>query len=289
MSKVAAIVHLYYPERWPELASCLKACDRPFDLFVTYVNEDPVLERVKAEFPGVRFFKASANRGFDIAPFLQVLGSIDVPAYDFIVKLHTKRDVVEPLPLFINTYDFDGPAWRNHLLRPFRSHESWQKVWHVFDMDASVKMVADAHVILKPRDAPWEVEREVLRLSLGKARDEFAFRLPREPLFVAGTMFAARAEVFKPFIGRYRGDDFEASARDGTIQLAYLLERLLGFSACSDGGKIASFDGSFAVVRRRAFLRRTVRAISRFFYQDKTGKSGRRIIKVLKIPVYASR
>ena len=288
-ARIAAVVHLYYPERWPELASCLKACGRGFDLFVTYVNDDPVLDAVRTDFPDAHFIKASANRGFDIAPFLQVLDSIDVSAYDYVVKLHTKRDVVEPIPLFINGYDFDGPAWRNHLLRPFRSSESWRLVWESFERDREVKMVADAHVILKPRDTPWEVEREIMRLSKERAEKDFAFTLPRSPLFVAGTMFAARMEVFKPFLGKFRGGDFEASERDGTVQLAYQLERLFGFSACSGGGKIVSFDGSFAAVRRRAFVKRSVKAFLRFFYQDKTGRTGRRIIKVLKIPVYASR
>ena len=45
MSKpILAVVHIYYPEMWDELKSCLNNITFPYDLYVTTVEQNQYLQ-----------------------------------------------------------------------------------------------------------------------------------------------------------------------------------------------------------------------------------------------------
>ena len=84
--KKLVIVHVYYPQFWPELRDCIRnvgACD----VVVTYVDEASVAE-ARRDFPNARFVLCE-NRGYDIWPFVTALKAVDLAAYDLVAKLHT--------------------------------------------------------------------------------------------------------------------------------------------------------------------------------------------------------
>ena len=282
--KILCIVHVFYPEFWPELADCVRNIDEPFDLVVTYVDGTKgIPEMVRRDFPQARPLLCE-NRGFDVWPFLKALRSVDLSAYDLIVKLHTKRDVKANHELLFNHRNYYGARWRNYLLGFMRRPADWAATKARF-ADPGVGMVADARVILRKDDVPWKTPRATSVQAV-----EFVERLYGRPVgdsqFVAGTMFAARPAVFGRLLARgWTVDDFCASVRDGTEQTAHLLERVMGAVVTAEGLRIEPSRGTLAGSRFRACLIGMARAVGLFLF-DVHRVEGRLIVKVLRISVY---
>ncbi len=285
--RVLCVVHVFYPEFWPELASCSRNVDEPFDLVVTYVDETRGVEdMVRRDFLNARLILCE-NRGFDVWPFLKALGEVRLSDYDVLVKLHTKRDVKASHSLIFNHRNYLGPRWRNYLLGFIRSSADWAATKARFD-DLSVGMVADDRVILRKDDVPWKTPR-----ATAVQAAEFTAALYGRPMaaaqFVAGTMFAARPSVFARLLARgWTADDFCESVRDGTEQTAHLLERVLGAVVYAEGLRIAPCRGTLAGSRLRACPVGAARAVGLFFF-DAHRVDGRLIVKVFRLSVYRGR
>ena len=156
--KILCVVHVFYPEFWPELADCIRNVDEPFDLVVTYVDESKDIPgMVRRDFPDAKTVLCE-NRGFDVWPFFKAMSTVDAYGYDLIVKLHTKRDVKASHSLIFNHRNYLGPRWRNYLLGFIRHSADWQATKARF-ADPAVGMVADARVILRKDDVPWRTPR----------------------------------------------------------------------------------------------------------------------------------
>jgi lipopolysaccharide biosynthesis protein len=132
---LAAVVHLYYPDLWPEIVAALRASKLEMDLFVTLTHRpekadeanetDPdsaetepesgglgihtpleeIAARITADWPGARVI-AMPNHGRDIFPFVHLVNSGLLDPYRAICKIHTKR----------SPHRQDGEAWRRHLI-----------------------------------------------------------------------------------------------------------------------------------------------------------------------------
>ena len=97
--------------------------------------------------------------------------------------------------------------------------------------------------------------------------------------FVAGTMFYARPQIFKPML-RYEIGDFEESSseiKEGTM--AHVAERLLGVLTEQSGFEIS------AIKHDGYSFRFALTAIKRFLFQKKITTSGHLIVKVCHLPV----
>ena len=286
--KALCIVHAFYPEFWPELAGCIRNIDVPFDLVVTYVDEtNGIPEMVLRDFPQARLLLCE-NRGFDIWPFLKALQEVDLSSYSILVKLHTKRDVKRGgRPLRFNHCDFSESAWREYLLGFIRDAASWRETKARLELP-DVGMVADRHVIMRRSDTPWFNTRRSMDAAV-----EFVQRLYGAPVtgnvqFVAGTMFAARPAMFGRILARgWKADDFQASTRDGTEQIAHLLERALGVIVTAEGFRVDSPGGDLARWRLGVSIRDALSSIGRFIWSDDI-INGRRIVKVAGVSVYRS-
>ena len=128
--RLAVVVHVYYPEMWPELAVCVRnvgACD----LVVTYVDEESVAE-ARRDFPSARFIRCE-NRGYDVWPFVKALKVLDLDRYDLVVKLHTKRNIERAHVFAIGGTRLNGSAWRDRLLGFVKTPEAWAKTLTAFD------------------------------------------------------------------------------------------------------------------------------------------------------------
>ena len=67
-----------------------------------------------------------------------------------------------------------------------------------------------------------------------------------------------------------------------------MLERALGFSACAVG-RIADPDDSMRARHLKTDIFQATAPLRRFLYQTKTTRSGARITKICRIPVWHTR
>lgn len=286
--KTLCIVHVFYPEFWPELKSCLHNVDGPVDLIVTYVDESKgIPELVRRDFPSARFVFCE-NRGFDVWPFLKALQTVDLSEYSILVKLHTKRDVNrDGKPLFFNHCHFSGSAWREYLLGFIRDKERWEATKSRLLMPG-IGMVADRHVIMGKNDTPWTNTRRSMDMAVEFVEKLYGAPVAANPRFVAGTMFAARPALFARLLAKgWSADDFSPSVRDKTEQTAHLLERVLGVVVAAEGFRLDSPCGGLAAWRLAVTVRDAFAAAGRFIW-SRSRINGRLIVKIMGISVYRS-
>lgn len=104
----AVVLHLYYPDLWPEFRTVLEGFTLPFDLFVTLTwrgaETDALRDEIRAAFPAAQVW-ALPNRGRDILPFLMLVNAGLLDGYRAVAKLHGKK----------SPHRLDGEAWRRHL------------------------------------------------------------------------------------------------------------------------------------------------------------------------------
>lgn len=232
---IAIHAHVYYAELWDELADCLRNFQGyPYDLFVTTPHSDETLKkRILSDFPDADY-RILENRGYDLGPFIDVLNSLDLSKYDYIVKLHTKRDWSG----WFNFMHVHGPQWRNMLLSFCRTRQAVENALDVFQRNPKAGMVANASLIITHGDYPEsENVKQRAEQLLAKAR-----LLPAQRIFIAGTMFMARAQLLKPLQGLRTLNDFEPVLQHEVGTLAHAYERLLGYAISAQGMSITPLD-----------------------------------------------
>lgn len=282
MKPILVHVHIFYPDLWPELKACiLNIHPYPFELFVTLVdNHTDIIKDVHHNFPKAKI-EIVENRGYDIAPFIYILNQADLDAYSYIVKLHTKRDIPKHALLF---RELSGSMWREKLLSFIKTPEQFQKYLDSFEKNEQIGMQNDYHLIVKNDFYDKTAQKNLLIFLKQNGLKNIKYR------FVAGTMFFARACIFKDI------QKLNISATDFKIennhksQLAHVFERLFGYFVYKNGFIVS--DGPIQqsiqekYFRKLFFYQYIIPPIFRFFYQKKRTKSGKIIIKICKIPVY---
>lgn len=269
--RVAAIVHVFYPEMWPELRDCLKVVS-PDDLTVTYVDDKSVVE-AKRDFPTARFILCE-NRGYDVWPFVTALKAINPAAFDLVVKLHTKRDIIKSHPFVMNGALLNGSAWRDYLLAFVKTSEAWKATCETF-ADSRVGLVSDIHLVYGRSEGGKNWFDDAVR----ELKTNFKLRVPRGAWFVGGTMFAVRGKLLKVFADYpFTAEMFTASGSHEPTTYAHLMERMLGLAVEAQGYRLAAFNGSVA-------WRRFLTALKRFFFDNRQSER-RHSVRVLGITVY---
>ncbi|MEI7946595.1 MAG: rhamnan synthesis F family protein [bacterium] len=283
MKSLLIHVHVFYPELWIEMRDCLK-CIRSYshDLFVTLSNDASGLqEEITRLFPSAKV-EVVENRGYDVAPFVHVLNQVNLGAYHYIVKIHTKRNKNEEAT--INGFSVSGNRWRKLLLRFLENEKSFQKCIDGFEKHKSVGMICDFRLIMSV-----SADNGKLRALVGDWAGKMGVRLNGGERFVAGTMFIARANLFEQFKRlNLRMSDFESGRVDHLMGVAHVMERILGVLVYSQACTITDCFTPVWVqlsLTKGPFFAKKIWA---FIYKDKVTKSGRRIIKIFKLPVYTS-
>ena len=279
--RTLVVVHVYYPQLWPELAACVRNIDGERDLVVTYVDEAAVAE-ARRDFPEARFLKCE-NRGFDIWPFICALRLVDLGNYGVVVKLHTKRDIIKDHDWFFNNCRFNGAVWRNHLQSFCRTPEAWARTLCRLS-EPGVGMVADRHVVVRRRDFPWKAVRECFDAAVAEIRavDGCAPFDERTAQYVSGTMFAARPEPLAFFLRR--GFDvgmFEVSGHTADAEpvlYVHRVENLLGLSVSAVGRRIVAWNGSLR-------WRRIYAPLLHWALRVKEARN-RRMVRILGVTVF---
>ena len=272
--RLAVVVHVYYPEMWPELAGCIRnigACD----LTVTYVEESAVAT-ARLDFPDATFVRCE-NRGYDVWPFVVALKTLDLGEYDLVVKLHTKRNISRAHAFAMGGTRLNGSAWRDRLLGFARTPDAWAKTLATFD-DQQIGMVAGRRVVFGRKESGKACYDAALR----ELNEKFSIPACRGGLFVGGTMFAVRAALLRPFADfPFTAEMFAVSGGHESTTYAHLMERMLGLAIYGHGFCIEGFDGS---VRWRRFWV----AVGRFFFDNRWSER-RHSIRICGITVYLKR
>lgn len=274
--KTLVIAHVFYPQLWSELAECIRNVGEPKDVVITYIDETAVAQ-ARCDFPSAKFIPC-ANRGYDVGPFLKALQASDLSAYDLVVKLHTKRDIVCPWWKVVGYARLNGGAWRDHLLAFVKTPDAWKRTWTRF-RDPSIGMVADRHVILTRRDAKKGEYVETFDAAVRELNEKFGIPADGRGRFVGGTMFAVRAALLRPFAAEVLAPDaFVASAGHEIETRAHVFERIFGLAVGGQGLSVEGFDGSFRWWR-------IAHAIGKFIWDSRLTER-RRSVRICGITVY---
>ena len=276
--RLAVHLHIYYTEQWEEIKHNLKNLGNyPYDLYVTFINDNPSLTTdILAFQPHAKIWKV-ANRGYDIGPFIDFLHHIDLDSYDLILKLHTKGQA-KSLALLINGLILDKKLWKDFLIQGLiGSPKLFNRIINAFLEDKTLGMVGAKRLITDK-----EKTSEVSRAGVNQIMQELGFPAPKEIKFIAGTMFICREHLLSPIKERFTSDDFAPSdnrIKDGT--LAHAVERVFGTLTTALGYEIKGFDRNYGLL-----LKAKKKAILRFFYQNKITEENYRMVKIFKLPVY---
>lgn len=287
--KHLVVVHVYYPGLWHEIAQCISNITDSFDLYVTYSDSRRFnREEVLRDFPFAKIIPC-CNKGFDIWPFLKVLQSVDLDNYGLVIKLHTKRDVPDADWQYLRAFNIGKSNWRNNLLAFLKSPKAWAATRRRF-LDKHIAMVADHRCICgKPFCASSKEQARLLNAGLSFCEKLYGTKLPEDEVrFVAGTMFAARAAVFKRLAAqKWAEDDFGVSCHDGqeTLTLAHIIERVLGFITTAEGMTVCPFNGSYAISRFKELLLNFYRSHRDYIF-DAHRINGRLLVKLFTISIY---
>ena len=282
MKKLLVHLHLYYPEIYKELESCILnlAPKYDFDLFVTIPETNLNLKpQILSSFPNAKV-QVVENIGYDIYPFIKVIQGVNLDDYSYVIKLHTKRNINKLKYDYVSIYKnkwFGESNWREGLITFIKSKENLNKVISFLNEHDQVGMHGDHAYILNQFTDAQKTIKPVQNYLKQKSYK-----------FVSGSMFIAKAQVFKLLQNQLiDATNFEKSDQTHElVQFAHIMERYLGYCVTSNNLKIADCLmpklNKFLITARKCldlFL-------NTFVISFRQTKKNKLLIKVFKIPVY---
>ncbi|WDD93192.1 rhamnan synthesis F family protein [Burkholderia sp. FERM BP-3421] len=235
-TRVAVIVHLYYPDMLDEMVTYISRIPRSFDLYITTSSDEKkqdIEERLKALDLGWRYEVrvTEENRGRDMSSlFITCKDVVLDGGYDYICRLHSKKSPQ-------NSYNM-GRLFKAHLLENLLYNEAFvENLLRVFDDNPHVGMLMPPviHIAYPTLGHAWfanrpGVEEWVKKLKILTPRDDYT------PLAPYGTMFWFRPDALKKlFEYEWKWTDFNPEPDHTDGGLAHVLERLMGY-AVHDAG-----------------------------------------------------
>lgn len=232
--RVALILHLYYPELWPELLEVIRAVPVAADVYIStpMAIAPAVRARIQRDCPGAMVFGVR-NLGRDVLPFLHVLRSVGVDAYDFVLKLHGKRSV--------HMTDSDGSAvlgggdaWRRNAIDELAgSKERITAILRHFEARPEVGLLAPAKQLFS---------QEKWRCGTATLVGHLCVSLGVKPLathFPAGAMFWLRPRAIAPLLACDQSLlDFERECAQVDCTLHHAIERFVAHAAVDGGYRV---------------------------------------------------
>lgn len=222
MSKLLVLLHIYYHEQTDYFLEKLKNINGvEWDLVVTSPTFDEATEKKIKEFKPETSFLGVRNCGYDIWPFIKAVQCVDLSQYDYVMKLHTKRDVESFYK--INHTKMAGSRWRDALVDSLlHSPEYFKRLIGMFEKNPRLGMVS---ALLTQSNNAWDIYE-------GKLGREFKrLNLPlRKGLIALGTMFMARADVFTPLQKDWLTADYfsdQNPVSGSNFSKSHIYERLL--------------------------------------------------------------
>ena len=86
MKPILVHCHIYYPELWSELKSCIMNINpHPFQLYVTMVEKHQnIIKDIEKTFKDVHI-DVVKNQGYDLGPFIYIINKLNLDDYSYIV------------------------------------------------------------------------------------------------------------------------------------------------------------------------------------------------------------
>lgn len=289
MKLLAVHLHLYYLSQLPRLLNRLQNLNLAglkADIFITLPSmpdkQSPApqyakaIREIKSAFPDAVIIP-TPNRGYDVGPFLTFLHYIDLNKYAYILKIHTKNRSRHRFTC-LNHRRMHNALWCDLLQESLiQTPEQIKKSLQLLIENPDTGMVAPSLCLTSE---PQYYAH--LMSAINSHLAEMNFPAINQLNFVAGTMFLARARLFKPLL-RYTIQNFiptNAAVHDNTN--AHVFERLFSAVISAQGYNITGISAPFSLAGP-LFLS----ALQRFLFQKKHTKSGKLIIKICKIPVFS--
>ena len=187
--KILVHLHLYYADQTEYFIDKLKNINgADWDLMVTYSNQDEEAMNKLRGFKKETKFLEVENVGYDVWPFIKVIQSSDLDNYDYIIKLHTKREIDK---LKINKLNLRSYEWRNRLVDSLLHNPThFQNLLKKLDKDPRLGMVSS--IVTLSKNA-WDIYERRLQHEFGRMQLKL-----HKGMSNMGTMFMARSEIFQP-------------------------------------------------------------------------------------------
>ena len=219
-AKILVCLHLFYPELWNAISKYLNNLKGyNYDLVVTcseaYLDNKIIkkIKNIKQKEKNITY----PNRGFDIAPFIDVLNKTDLENYDIIFKLHSKGTARHFIYIYEQIFKKDDWFFNlyNGILSPKNTHITIDRLFN----DEKAGIVAAENLIVND-----PLHKQFFTNSIAK---NYNIAINEKYHFIAGTCFAIKAELLKPIKALNLSlHDFEPSKR-GEFSLAHAMERIV--------------------------------------------------------------
>lgn len=216
---VAIVMHIYYPDLWPEFKAKIESLDVAHDLYVTLTyrgdETEELATQIRAEFPDATVVPLE-NRGRDILPFLTLVNAGALTGYKAVCKIHTKK----------SPHREDGEKWRRHLIDGVLPDEGLEGLLETFIGDEKASFwVADGQHFDDTKW--WGSNLEITRSLLRRIEVEIT---GKRLSFPAGSIYWMKpviVDLLRAMKLNTEQFDPELAQVDGT--LAHALERTMGF------------------------------------------------------------
>lgn len=223
MRKLLVHLHLYYTDQCDYFVEKLRniaGCE--WDLHVTMVKHEPATEqKILSAFPSATI-SILENRGYDIRPFIQLLKSVNLDGYDYVLKLHTKSYYDKPTR--VNKFWYSGYEWRNIMVDCLLKDKAcFMRLLDIFEKSEKTGMVCSRLFYMAMSDFLPEdcsvLKREAYRIGL-------AIKSRR---FLTGSIFMARTAPYKLLqSGKITADIFPCKTPTHSFgTMAHVYERIL--------------------------------------------------------------
>ncbi|WP_137598035.1 rhamnan synthesis F family protein [Paucilactobacillus kaifaensis] len=255
--KILVVLHLFYQNSWIEIKEYLKNLDNyDWQLVITYPKS---LEN-KFDFKDIRKFKADTkmigyeNKGYDVAPFIFAVKSMDLGKYDVVFKIQSKG--IGRKKIFIYKQLF---FYRDWFLNLFEGILGAKNIDRVIDCVSSDEYDMSAASNLFVSDPVHK--KHIVKGNLEK-RD---LSIDKKYHFVAGTCFAISSSFLQKNINSIHVEmkEFKKTPSTRGMSLAHVLERYI--STCNE----ERFYGTNVMSIRR-FLKKPLEKI---YYNLSTEKN----------------
>ncbi len=240
MSKLLIHLHLYYLDQAEFFIEKLgNICCCEYDLIVTTTTRnEAVTNKISAAFPKASF-KLVDNLGYDIWPFLQVIRSVDLDKYDYILKLHTKN--FNPGKDKLNGITYSGYEMRNALVDSYlQSKEHFRALLLSMNKHKNSGLICNNAFYKNVSDGLPEdmglLHKELARIGITSNNLHFC----------AGSMFLAKAKAFKKLQNcDINSTLFGEQGKSHAVgSMAHVYERILSIVVTSSGYEIIRFSKS---------------------------------------------
>lgn len=221
-TKLAVIVHLYYPDIWPFMKEKLSNINVPFDVFVSVQNKDKdiALDRISKYHKATNII-ALPNRGRDVLPFMSIVNKISKEGqYEYVLKIHGKKSL----------HRKDGSEWLDSLLTQLIPSDVSGIIQTLEIEDTGVIGPSDHITSLSRYMGGNSVRiRDILESIVDKKTVKQILKTPNKYPFFGGTMFWCRIDFLEPLLkSGITPADFNSERGQVDATTAHAIERTLG-------------------------------------------------------------